>query len=103
MYYLLLGHTHQFLPVILPSPSAQDTAVSLYLEHMTLRPLSPQSVSSLYLGHMTLRPPSTQSVCPVMKEASSEARKAMGRATSSTSPGRPSACVVLQCSRNCHT
>ena len=49
---------------------------------------------------MACLPPSTGSVTPVLKEASSEARKAMARATSAASPGRPSACVVLECSRN---
>ena len=48
---------------------------------------------------MVLLPPSTASVCPVMKEAASEARKAIVSATSETSPTRPMAWVVLLCSR----
>ena len=46
-----------------------------------------------------LRPPSTARVWPVMKDAASEARKAIVSATSFTSPTRPMAWVVLECSR----
>ncbi len=53
-----------------------------------------------YRGHMILLPPSMASVCPVMKEAALEAKKAMVEATSSTVPTLPMACVVLQCSKN---
>ena len=56
-----------------------------------------------YLGHMAWRPPSTGTDAPVMKDASSEARKAMVRATSSGWPGLPNACVSLECSRNWQT
>lgn len=51
-------------------------------------------------GHMACRPPSTGIWAPVMKEALSDARKAIVLATSSTCPGRPNACVVLHLSRN---
>ena len=44
--------------------------------------------------------PSIARVWPVMKEAESEAKKAMVLATSSTVPTRPMACVVLLCSKN---
>ena len=53
-----------------------------------------------YLGHMMLRPPSIAIVWPVMKDAESDARKAIIAATSSTLPTRPIAWVVLQCSKN---
>jgi hypothetical protein len=46
------------------------------------------------------RPPSIERVSPVIKEASSDARKAILFATSSTVPARPNACVVLHRSRN---
>ena len=49
---------------------------------------------------MACLPPSTGRLTPVMKLAESEARKAMAWATSSTSPGRPSAWVCLHFSRN---
>ena len=48
---------------------------------------------------MVLLPPSTAKVWPVMKDAASEARKAMVEATSDTSPTLPMAWVVLQCSK----
>lgn len=51
-------------------------------------------------GHRACRPPSTGIWTPVIKEALSDARKAMVLATSSTCPGRPNACVVLHLSRN---
>ena len=58
-------------------------------------------IYSLYLGHMAWRPPSTGRLTPVIKLAASDARKAMLCATSSTSPGRPSAWVCLHFARNC--
>lgn len=53
-----------------------------------------------HLGHIAWRPPSMGRLTPVMKLAASEARKAMLCATSSTSPGRPRACVCWHLSRN---
>lgn len=57
--------------------------------------------SKNYLGHIAWRPPSTGSDAPVMYDESSEARKAIALATSSGCPGRPSACVSLDRSKNC--
>lgn len=57
-------------------------------------------IAMFYLGQAACRPPSTGSCAPVMKEASSEARKAMVWATSSAFPGRPSGCVWLLLSKN---
>ena len=54
----------------------------------------------IYLGHITCLPPSTGIKAPVMKELSSEAKKAIVLDTSSHSPGRPSACVSLLLSKN---
>ena len=48
---------------------------------------------------MACLPPSTGNVAPVMKEAASEAKKAIALATSMASPGLPKACVVLLCSK----
>ena len=48
---------------------------------------------------MMLLPPSMATVWPVMKEAPSEARKAIVSATSLTSPTLPMAWVVLQWSK----
>lgn len=56
-----------------------------------------------YLGHIAWRPPSTGSDAPVMYDESSEARKATALATSSGCPGRPSACVSLDRSKNWRT
>lgn len=53
-----------------------------------------------HLGHIAWRPPSMGRLTPVMKLAASDARKAMLCATSSTSPGRPRACVCWHLSRN---
>lgn len=49
---------------------------------------------------MAWRPPSTGSVTPVQKEERSEARNSTASATSSGSPTRPIACVVVLRSRN---
>ena len=46
--------------------------------------------SGVHEGHMTLLPPSMAMVWPQTNEASSDARKAMTLATSSTLPTRPS-------------
>ena len=53
-----------------------------------------------YLGHIACLPPSTGRLIPVENEASSEAKNAIALATSSASPGRPSACVCLLFSKN---
>lgn len=53
-----------------------------------------------YLGHIACLPPSTGTHAPVMKEESSEAKKAIAFATSSGCPGRPKAWVSLDLSRN---
>jgi hypothetical protein len=45
---------------------------------------------------VTLLPPSTANVCAVIKDASSEAKKAIVLATSSTLPCLPIGCVFLQ-------
>lgn len=58
---------------------------------------------TIYLGHIAWRPPSTGSDAPVMYDESSEARKAIALATSSGCPGRPSACVSLDRSKNWRT
>ena len=55
-----------------------------------------------YLGLMMPRPPSMRRSSPVVKDESSEARKAIAFAVSPTSPGRPRACVSAECSRNLH-
>src|SRR5581483_204375 len=44
--------------------------------------------------HCMVSPPSTEMLCPVMKEASSEARKATACASSSGSPIRPSGVIA---------
>jgi hypothetical protein len=51
------------------------------IERLRMRIVSPYRI---------VRPPSTGSATPVMKAASSEARKSIARATSSGVPGRPS-------------
>lgn len=52
-------------------------------------------------GQTACLPPSTGTLTPVINEALSDARKAMVLATSSTCPGRPNGCVVLDFTRNC--
>lgn len=55
----------------------------------------------IYRGHMAPLPPSTGKFTPVIKELlDSSARNSIAWATSSTVPGRPKACVSLQCSKN---
>lgn len=54
----------------------------------------------IHRGHMACLPPSMGRETPVMKDAASDAKKAMAFATSIGCPLRPSACVVLQRSKN---
>src|SRR5262249_14696939 len=66
-----------------------DQADARYLRHRRLRDrYVPDDHRDLL--YTTVRPPSTGSATPVMKPASSDARKSIARATSSGVPGRAS-------------
>lgn len=60
----------------------------------------PRPVNTCYRGQIQCLPPSTGICAPVIKDESSDARKAIVLATSDTSPGLPRACVVFVLSKN---
>lgn len=54
----------------------------------------------IYRGHIAWRPPSQGKLAPVIKLAASLAKNTIASAISVACPGRPMACVVLECSKN---